>query len=397
MDRLDADRHRGFPDFSNKIGGPKRSKDRQGKLFFSDARANGMTGNGWVPWEDGMTEAWDLFVLSHRWGRFAHLSGFKRAVEKIYGLRSNYWAYTRGAEILAAFPSFFHRSLIYGRRLVSQPFSEYGGFLFAARLQTDEKKTILEEFPEVLHRSRERGRFDYLEIRCFPDRDGLPPALFREDRLYDYGLLRLTRSLRLWDAVAPSVRKNVRRAKNSGLEIEDSAGEESLKRHFYPLYLRSLRRLGSPPHPLSYFLSLSGNLHRHLRLLTAIWKGTPVAALLGWEIGGSVHITDIVSDERFFPLRAADLLHYEMISRAIASGVETFDFGPVRYPGQRQYKSKWGIELHPYSYFYSPRERGRRPLSDRSAAGRIGSFVWRRLPPSLGARAGKPVRRMLSI
>lgn len=353
--------------------------------------------NGWIPWEEAIAEAWDSFVSSHRMGRFAHLSGFKKTVEEVYRLRPNYWAYWRDGKILAVFPSFFHRSALYGRRIVSQPFSEYGGPLFSPGLEIPQKEAILREFSQVLDRSREIAPFDYLEVRCFADRHGLKANLFREERLYERGLLPLGRTGKLWDSVDYSVRKNLRRAKRHGLEIREMPIEESLRRFFYPLHLRSLKRLGSPPHPLSYFLCLAGHLRPRIRLLFAFLKEIPVAALLGWEVGRTVHITDIVSDERFFPLRGVDLLHYEMISRAVAAGAECFDFGPVRYPGQRQYKLKWGIELEPYAYFYAPRNRGRRPLSDRGALGRLGAAVWRRLPCGLSAKAAKPLRRMLAI
>ncbi len=356
-----------------------------------------MGDRGWVPYGDRRRNDWDDFVLAHPCGRFIHLCGFKRAVEEVYRLRPNYWLYARDDQILAVFPSFFHRSILYGKRLVSQPFSEYGGLLFGPSLSTGQKLAILAEFPEAAERSREISSFDYLEIRCFPDLAGLGTAVFEEKRLYDYGTLPLAKTLSLWDTVEYSVRKNIRRARSHNLRVETADGEDDIKKIFYPLHLRSLKRLGSPPHPLAYFIALHKNLGAHLRVLIALSEDTPIAALLGWEVGESVHITDIVSDETHYHLRAADLLHFEFISRAIAGGYKCFDFGPLRYPGQRQYKLKWGLELHDYSYFFYPAGSGRRPLSERSLAARTGTAVWRRLPLRLTASAGKYLRKMLSI
>jgi hypothetical protein len=356
-----------------------------------------MGDTGWIPYDDRVRNEWDDFVLAHPRGRFIHLCGFERAVEDVYGLKPNYWLYARDGRILAVFPSFFHRSILYGKRLVSQPFSEYGGLLFGPSLATEQKLAVLAEFPEALARSRNTGSFDYLEIRCFPDFAGLKSDLFEEKHLYHYGLLPLTKNLILWDTVESSVRKNIKRARSHNLRVEKADGEDDIRKIFYPLHLRSLRRLGSPPHPLAYFVALHRNLGGHMSILAAFTDGLPIAALLGWEVGETVHITDIVSDEAYHHLRAVDLLHFEFISRAIEGGCKCFDFGPMRYPGQRQYKLKWGVEPHDYSYFFYPPGRGPRPLSERSPAARTGTAVWRCLPSCFAANAGKYLRKSLSI
>ena len=352
---------------------------------------------GWVPYDDRIRNEWDRFVLAHPFGRFIHLSGFKKTVQEVYKLRPNYWVYVRDDRVQAVFPSFFHRSILYGKRLVSQPFSEYGGPLFAPSLAIAEKCEILAGFPGAIDRSRESGAFEYLELRCFPDHAGLATDIFQEERLYDYGLLSLTKNLNLWDTVEYSVRKNIRQARSHNLQVKAAHGDKDIRKIFYPLHLRSLKRLGSPPHPLAYFLALQRNLGSQLRILAAFNNGFPVAALLGWEVGKSIHITDIVSDEAFYHLRAVDLLHFEFISRAITEGFSCFDFGPLRYPGQRQYKLKWGIEVYGYSYFFYPAGSARKPLSERSPAARAGAAVWRRLPLRFAGRAGKYLRKMLSI
>jgi CelD/BcsL family acetyltransferase involved in cellulose biosynthesis len=356
-----------------------------------------MRPQGWIPYEESKATAWDAFVVGHPRGRFIHLTGFKRTVEDIYGLKSNYWLFVRGETTRAVFPSFFHRGLLYGRRVVSQPFSEYGGVLFALESGPEEKRDILSEFSTVIEKSREKKKLDYLEIRCFSDLEGTETDLFQKTTLYESALLPLSRGMRLSDHVEYSVRKNVRKAKTSGLGLRILQSREDLIRVFYPLHLRSLRRLGSPPHPLAYFLSLQQNLKEHLRLFTA-WMGQrPVAALLGWVVGDSVQITDIASDERFFPYRANDFLHFEFIEWAIARGCRRFDFGPVRYAGQRQYKKKWGVELHEYAYYYVPFRKPKRPLSDQSRLARTASALWRFLPAGAAAKFGRCLRRELAI
>jgi len=357
-----------------------------------------MKQQGWVPYEDHLESLWDAFVQEHPQGRFIHLTGFKRTVEAVYKLRPNYWVYSKNGEIKALFPSFFHKSILYGKRLVSQPFSEYGGILFSPGLEAGQRLSILNEFPVVIEKSQEKEPFDYVEMRCFPDFEGLECDLFKKESLFSYGTLRLDKGLNLWNHVEYSVRKNVKKALRSNLKLQVATGAEDIKQIFYSLHLQSLKRLGSPPHPLAYFLALQKNLKDRLMIFIARHEETPIAALLGWTVGNSVQITDIASDERYFSLRGNDFLHFEFIEWAISHNYQCFDFGPVRYPGQMRYKKKWGIELHEYAYFYIPLRKMKKPLSDQSFLGRGAAFAWKLfIPRSIAARAGKFLRRQLSL
>ncbi|MGQ9671632.1 MAG: GNAT family N-acetyltransferase [Candidatus Aminicenantales bacterium] len=357
-----------------------------------------MEKSGWVEYEEAWESAWDRFVESHPHGRFSHLTGFKKTVETAYQLEPNYWLYIRSGKTLAIFPSFFHTSLIYGQRLVSQPFSEDGGILFAPELEAKEKRPILDEFPHVVAESQKKKRFTYVELRRFADAPAFNLGNFQRVNLYAEGILHLEPDLNLWRHVDPSVRKNLKRARSHGLVLEEGKTKANLLGVFYPLYLRTMKRLGSPPHPLAYFLVLHDNLKDKMKLFLARLDGHWISALLGWAVGKSVHITDIASDERFFPFRANDFLHFELIEWAIRQGFQCFDFGPVRYPGQRQYKKKWGVELREYAYYYFPPHKSRHPLSDRTGAVRFGSAIWRTLVPhGIASRIGKYLRKELSL
>ncbi len=357
-----------------------------------------MNEEGWKRFENSLENSWDSFVLNHPRGRLSHLIGFKKTVETVYGLEAHYWLYSRRGRLQAVFPSFFHQSLIYGKRLLSQPFSEYGGLLFSPGLDMPEKQKILTEFPAVIAGSREKRPFDYVEVRCFPDSQGLEASLFKKESLYSYGILPLRKNMNLWSWVNRSVRKNIKKASRCGLKLEEGRSAEDIASKFYPLHLKSMKRLGSPPHPLAYFLTLRKNLEKHLKLWQARFGDTTISALLGWAVGQSVHITDIASDEKYFSLRGNDFLHFELLRWAMANDFNCFDFGPVRYPGQEQYKKKWGLELHEYSCFYLPIRKYKKPLSDRSYPLKLGSFLWKTLiPGSVAAKAGKYLRKELSI
>jgi hypothetical protein len=193
----------------------------------------------WIPFEEPAGPDWDAFVASHAHGRFIHLTGFKKTVEEVYGLRPNYWLCREEGRVRAVFPSFFHRAWLTGRKLISQPFSEYGGILFAPDAQPSERRAILSGLPWVVERSREKERLAYLEIRGFPDLGGDEAGLFQTIRLCERAVLPLDPALKLWDKVDYSVRKNVRRARSSGIELRSLETAEDIRRVFYPLHLRN--------------------------------------------------------------------------------------------------------------------------------------------------------------
>ena len=78
-------------------------------------------------------QSWDAFVESHEQSRFCHLYAYSDVVG-CYGYKPVRIAFMKNREIAAVLPAAATRSLLFGRKLVSQPFSEYGGLLIEPSL-----------------------------------------------------------------------------------------------------------------------------------------------------------------------------------------------------------------------------------------------------------------------
>ena len=85
-----------------------------------------------------------------------------------------------------------------------------------------------------------------------------------------------------------------------------------------------------------------------LKIFYAFIDDKPVAGLLGLARKNVVNILSIVSDSRYLRYYPNDMVHWAFIKWAIEKQCRFFDFGVIRYPGQRQFKKKWGCELKPY-------------------------------------------------
>jgi hypothetical protein len=168
------------------------------------------------------------------------------------------------------------------------------------------------------------------------------------------------------------------------------------------MYLVSMKRLGVPPQPERFFSGLARGVgHR----LVAAWvrKGAePVAVLLGVVSGGRLQVYVTASDPRWWEARPNDLAHWELIKWAYAAGCRIFDFGSARYPGQIQFKKKWGVQLQDYSvYVINSAAATSTPtiptVNSSSRAMTLMADLWRRSVPLPVTRVlGPPIRKYLT-
>jgi hypothetical protein len=354
-------------------------------------------GRGQVSFElyTGDGKDWNEFALSHPGVRFCHLWQYGKVVEDSYGYRPQGFVARRGGAIVAVMPSQLARSLLFGRRLVSQPFSEYGGFL--GRELSDD---AVEAFFGYARQVCTERRIRQLELHGRPEiPEELRTKLFGAANRYDHAVLELDPDPdTMWsERFEYQVRKALKKAARSNVKSFRDNGETMIRENFWPLFLRSMKRLGSPPHPLGYFIGLRREFPNQLQIFWAEVDGRVVAGLLGFAVGQSVQITNIVSDESFWDLRVNDLIHWEFIQWACRNGYREFDFGSVRYEGQRRYKKKWGAEIRPSGYYcLRGLPAGDGTFSSSSKLMTTFSQMWRRfVPTAVTAWAGPVIRKQL--
>jgi hypothetical protein len=100
--------------------------------------------------------------------------------------------------------------------------------------------------------------------------------------LHYYAVLNLGESEQLWrKSLTNEARKGVNRGQKAGLTAEVRRNAAAVEDPFYDLYLISMKRLGVPPHPQSFFVKLSAGLGDRLVAGWVTSKAEPVAVLLG--------------------------------------------------------------------------------------------------------------------
>lgn len=349
-------------------------------------------------WQDAA--AWDAFVLADRQSRYCQLFGYGHVVA-CYGYKPHYLAILRNRELVGVLPVAEVSSLLYRKRLVSQPFSEYGGLLLRSELSADEVLSTVHAIRTYLG---DAGKGVSLELHGNHGIGAMEEMFAGEaEPVGQIAVMRLgTGAEALWsNTVRYSVRKAVKQAQGYGVTVAFGCDEAILRGAFFPLYLKSMKRLGVPPHKLAYYTrSREAFGDRMVLAIARNAEGTPVAGLLGFSCGARVNIINTVSDPAYWNLKANDLLHWEMIKRTAGTGHAYFDFGSVRYEGQSTYKKKWGTELYEHrNYLLGICERRERQvmINSSSEAMQRMSRIWSAyMPDRLGQHIGPLIRGQLA-
>ena len=334
---------------------------------------------------------WDQFVDAHPDGRFAHLTAYHRVLADTYHLRVFTLAFFIGNQLCGLLPGVRIPGVASQPKLVSMPFSDYGGLLAGEGISLP-SEALRHGLAALLRESDTR----YLQIHG-PCIYGPTPGeeLFTERKDCLFATLPLTSIKEVETRLDQSVRKNLRRARESNLVVRNDSSESAIRKDFYPLYLRAMKHFGTPPHSLDYFCAMKSHLGDRIRLFSAISGERVVSVLWGITAASRLHICYTASAGNSLQMRPSDLLHWEMITWAIEHGYRVFDFGVARYAGQRSFKAKWGTVFHDYNHYHYPGDVRASEIRLFTEPGVLNRIWSRAVPNRLARIIGPMIRKRL--
>jgi len=342
--------------------------------------------------DDNDSHAWNSLALSNQEVRFYQLFEYRKVLEEVFNYKSFYLLFKDNETVIGQLPLFLIKTFLFNK-IESIPFSEYGGVVSDCPQKLD--------FPMIrayLSDLMKKNKADYLEMNAGL---GLPESYmkdnFKQFRFHDYAEVELDSEETVWDGLDYQVRKAVNKAVRSGITVFEDNSEKGIKKYFYPLFLRSLRRHATPPVSLSYFLKCKEYFNDGMKIFFAVDSAKVVASLLGFVSGARVYLQLIVSDERAHDKRPVDLVHWEFIKWAIKNNFRFLDFGLARYEGQVKYKLKWGTSLKHYNYYYQSglnfsEEKITEPLTPLSPKVAFLKKAWRLQLPFIQDSIGPWIR-----
>lgn len=287
---------------------------------------------------------WDSYVDSNAYGKAYYLQEWGALLQKIHGHRLVYLKDDKGI-----FPLAYVRSVIFGNRLISLPFSDYGGpctdDLETANRLIARAEGFAEDFKVdyVEIRSPEEKYFDIFESRGY----------IKKCDYFTYILPLNVDISDLWDIIGKKNRNMVRKAEKCGIEVVSARTKRDLE-SFYHLYLGTMKKLGSPPQPYSFFeLMWDMFFPGKIKILLARLGDKYLAGNLYLTYNGEVHHAYNCSTIELAGMGQNNLLQWSMIKYASQNGYKHLDFGRTREDaGNVLFKKRWGGRLNKMHYFY---------------------------------------------
>lgn len=158
----------------------------------------------------------------------------------------------------------------------------------------------------------------------------------------------------MFNAVSSSGRRAIRKAEQSGLEVEFSTSLAATKA-FYELLRKTRQRHGLPPQPFRFFENFQRNvLSSEMGTIVLARKGaTAVAGAVYLHSGKTVIYKYGASDDAFQELRGNNLVMWRAIERYALQRYDSMDFGRTSLgnEGLRRFKLGWGSTEHPIHYY----------------------------------------------
>ena len=336
--------------------------------------------------EESVGKSWDRFVEQHPAATVAHLSAWGRIAAGAYGHASVYLSVEDDGETLGILPLVHVKSRIFGRRLVSMPFLDYGGILVSDEsLPGGIERTL---FDAALDVARERSAQGLGLRQLHPGPVPYPPASDRVTML-----LTLTTKDAVWKALPSERRNRIRKGEKNGLTAA-WCGAEALD-EFYRVFAVNMRDLGSPVHSRAFFRLMLDELPGTARVLVVRDRGgRAVGAAVCLFFRDTIMVPWVSSLREAFALCPNFVLYWEVIRFGCESGYRTLDLGrSFKSAGTHEFKRQWGGIDHTLPWISIDTEPGAPPPVDRDAS-RFAPMIaaWKRLPVPVANIVGPWIR-----
>jgi len=148
------------------------------------------------------------------------------------------------------------------------------------------------------------------------------------------------------------IRKNLKRAKNSGLKII-SGNDENIMSDYYRLYILSSKRWGQsrPKYSLDFFHKFLKAPYFEVKIV--LYENVPVAGLVILKFESQTFCWFGAMNKEYSNLRSNDFLYDNVIHEAIDTKIPIVNFGSSgNLEGVRKFKESLGAEEIKYNIYF---------------------------------------------
>ena len=339
------------------------------------------------PLEPRHDEERDAFVRASPNGTFFHLAQWRRFVEGLYGHRPAELGAWRDDELAAILPMMFCPGILGRPKLVSVPYSVYGGAL--ARSSADERRVV----DEACLMAERRGA-RYLELRYLDD----PGLELPRSELYWTFLRDLPADpADVLTAMPKKSRAEARKARNRhGLELSEGRWYVD---DLHRLFLLNKHVLGSPALPARHFHRLCSELRDDVFVHLVHRGKEPLAAVMSFAYGDTLiayYAGTAPSADRNYS--ASNFMYMALQEWAVRRGFRVFDFSRSRGDsGAFRFKVHQGFEPRALHYRFHLVGNSKLPsFTPSNPKTALLRKSWSRLPLGVARRLSGRLSRYLA-
>lgn len=273
------------------------------------------------------------FVRSIPDARLCHLPEWTTMIEDIFGHKGHYLVARDNGIVCGILPLTHIRSRLFGSRLISQPFSDYGGPLVWNAAATD---ALYKRAVELAINCD----CETIELR---NTAVMPYEMhLRTDKVCMHLPLASDSEL-VWKGLRPQIRNRIRQAEKSGITITNGGYE--LLNDFYRLWTIRMRELGTPCYSRKLFSAILNTFPSNSRIFLAHSNGQVAAALLALAFNDCAFTRWGAALREYDSLSPNYLLNWSAVEFYCRAEIKWFDFGRCTAgSGQYTFKKRWGAK-----------------------------------------------------
>lgn len=344
-----------------------------------------------------MADEWNRLIYQSSHASVYHLWEWGEVLSSTYGYQRYYLGALKNGALVGVFPLIYVKNTFFGGRLISLPFCEFGGPVADAGLDNDSMENVLKELLIAGDRLGESLGVRSVNVRTFSR--SVPRQLFnytgyKRVRTYVTFRINLARPVNvLWRDLNKKTRNAVRKAVKRGVKVLEVTGKDLLDAYFM-LYLKTMKRHGSPPHAYKFFQKLYDVFYPkgQIKAMLAEYEGKPIAGVLLFYMGETIYLKSNVTDKKYRSLNPTNLLLWKTIESGATSGYKFFDLGRTR-PNTTIYRFKKGWSgreerLDDYVFFLGKEKVPPDPMQRKYV---FLSRLWSLMPMAVSRLAGPSI------
>ena len=327
---------------------------------------------------------WNKVVEKSDQSEIYHSFEWGELLEKTYNVKVFRLVTEINNTIVGILPFVYFNNPIFGRKIISLPFSDTGGSLLL-----DEYHDLSRKFIKELIKIAKNWNANFIEFRLLQEKTndlsslnftpGLQAFTYRLDTTKPYE--------EIWHNYSKKIKHNIRKMKDIGIRIREAQSEHDIG-IYYNIYLRRMKDFGTPPAPFPFWRNMWNIFHpkKRMKLIFTVLDDKEIAGFTALLFKRKLYLLLNVSLTEFWKYYGLnELLFNWYIKYACENQYELVDFGRTRKgTGVQRFKEKgWGTKRIPLSiYHLFLHGRMRNPLEMALQTNNIYAKAWKKFVPT---------------